>query len=198
MGWIAARCHAGACERDFFFLGKKEYRTTFNPQITHVAYKNFEPDATEFLFHANLLITLPLIPGAVVSHELQGSPFATYGLSFTVFYITLLLSILLYRLSPWHPLARYPGPFIGRVTLLWTAYVIQTGKAHIYRKHLHDTYGPYVRVGELSSYLSGKKFLESNSSGPNEISVCDASILNSVLGSEGMPKGPGAFIPFVH
>lgn len=57
-------------------------------------------------------------------------------------------SIIAYCLSPWHPLARYPGPIIARISMIWTASTIVNGKAHTYRKELHDKYGPCVRTGK--------------------------------------------------
>ena len=46
-----------------------------------------------------------------------------------------------------HPLAKFPGPLIGRVTSLWLSYKALEGKRYLYFKDLHDRYGPYVRVG---------------------------------------------------
>jgi len=79
---------------------------------------------------------------------------------------------LVYRLSPLHPLANYPGPFLGKVTKLWTVYVVARGRAHIYYSQLHDRYGDIVRVG------------------PNELSIRDASIIHDLMGPDGLPKGP--------
>ena len=54
---------------------------------------------------------------------------------------------MLYRLSPIHPLAKFPGPLISRVTSLWLCYKALGGRRYLYFKELHDHYGPYVRVG---------------------------------------------------
>ncbi|KAL0060256.1 hypothetical protein AAF712_012966 [Marasmius tenuissimus] len=81
-------------------------------------------------------------------------------------------SIVLYRISPFHPLANVPGPMIFKITKFWRMYICWTGKQHIMLKGLHDRYGPIVR------------------SGPNDISVINHSSVKEVLGSEGLPKGP--------
>ncbi|KAK1224555.1 hypothetical protein PQX77_012534 [Marasmius sp. AFHP31] len=81
-------------------------------------------------------------------------------------------SIVLYRISPFHPLAKVPGPMILKITKFWRMYICWTGKQHIMLKELHDRYGPIVR------------------SGPNDVSVIDHSSIKEVLGSEGLPKGP--------
>ena len=78
--------------------------------------------------------------------------------SFSLFYLTLLLSITTYRLSPFHPLAKYPGPYIARISKLWMSYKMASGKANEYIKSLHDTHGQYVRIGELF-VLGGLTFI---------------------------------------
>ncbi|KAE8143178.1 cytochrome P450 [Aspergillus pseudotamarii] len=51
-----------------------------------------------------------------------------------------------------HPLARFPGPLLGRATLLWRYNNTATGKIHIAIEKLHRQYGPIVRISpnELS------------------------------------------------
>jgi len=78
----------------------------------------------------------------------------------------------MYRLSPFHPLARYPGPAIAKTSKLWVSYVCAKGDLHRYYKSLHDRYGDVVRVG------------------PNELSIRDASLIHPILGQGGLPKGP--------
>lgn len=51
-------------------------------------------------------------------------------------------------MSTFHPLAKYPGPTINKLSMLWMAYVTSDGKQHIYYKKLHDAYGDIVRVGK--------------------------------------------------
>jgi hypothetical protein len=67
--------------------------------------------------------------------------FASYS-GFLVFFTVL------YRLSPLHPLAKYPGPIIAKTSKWWGAYVGFRGDLHLYYKSLHDRYGDVVRVGE--------------------------------------------------
>jgi hypothetical protein len=93
-------------------------------------------------------------------------------IAYPSFYVLLLTSITLYRLSPVHPLAEFPGPTLARISKIWTVWKAIDGKLSHYYKQLHDTYGPIVRVG------------------PNEISVVDKDLLPFIIGSHGMPKGP--------
>ncbi|KAI0741404.1 cytochrome P450 [Daedaleopsis nitida] len=63
-------------------------------------------------------------------------------------YIATLISVTAaYRLSPWHPLASYPGPLLARISSLWLVYVSFWGRRHLVVHHLHERYGPFVRIG---------------------------------------------------
>lgn len=98
------------------------------------------------------------------------------------------MSIVVYRLSPFHPLAKYPGPIACKISQLWAVLIYSRGKAHHYRKLLHDQYGPIVRIGTpLRAYHTGSA---DGAQGPNELSVTDKDMLQYILGSQGMPKGP--------
>ncbi|KAF9054569.1 cytochrome P450 [Panaeolus papilionaceus] len=76
-----------------------------------------------------------------------------------------------YRLSPWHPLARYPGPLLCSITKFYFAFLALTGRQHIYYRRLHQKYGNIIRIG------------------PNEVSICDANAIVGLLGNGGLPKG---------
>ncbi|KAF8207255.1 cytochrome P450 [Mycena galopus ATCC 62051] len=91
--------------------------------------------------------------------------------SYCYFICSLCVSIILYRLSPLHPLYHVPGPRLWRVTKLSGVFMAWTGHQHLYMKQAHDKYGPVVRTG------------------PNEVSVVDVDAVVSVLGSGGFPKG---------
>ncbi|GAP84938.2 putative Cytochrome P450 [Rosellinia necatrix] len=80
------------------------------------------------------------------------------------------LSIVLYNLT-FHPLAAFPGPFLGRCTLLWR--LVATMKGHMPQtlQKQHQKYGPVVRVS------------------PNELSFCT---LQSYKDIYGFPPPGGA------
>lgn len=75
------------------------------------------------------------------------SIFSTY----MAFYVGLGISIMLYRLSPLHPLYAFPGPRLSRISKLWGVWISWKGHQHVVLKSLHDKYGPFVRTGR--SYL---------------------------------------------
>lgn len=83
---------------------------------------------------------------------------------------SLLLSIAVYRLSPWHPLAKYPGEFIFKITKIRTAYASGRGDYFKRVRDMHAKYGPVVRVA------------------PNAVSIVDAAAVPLVLGGNGLPK----------
>ncbi|KDR74014.1 hypothetical protein GALMADRAFT_250743 [Galerina marginata CBS 339.88] len=136
--------------------------------VTHAWVRKHEPKSLTKLL-LGLIIT-PSCPVAI----LWSSHWGTHVVwqPYVIFYTALLLSIVTYRISPFHPLAQHPGPILCKVSKLWLTYVAYRGKLHEYHKYLHDTYGQIVRVG------------------PNELSITDKEYIPLVLGSPGLPKGP--------
>ncbi|TFK32486.1 cytochrome P450 [Crucibulum laeve] len=52
-----------------------------------------------------------------------------------------------YRLSPWHPLASYPGPYLWRASSLFLGRLSFSGRRHLVLDDLHNQYGPFLRIG---------------------------------------------------
>lgn len=46
-----------------------------------------------------------------------------------------------------HPLAKYPGPFLASLTDLWQVHQFMTLKQPYRLTELHEKYGPFVRYG---------------------------------------------------
>lgn len=65
----------------------------------------------------------------------------------SLFLLSLVISVSVYRLSPFHPLATYPGPVLFKLTRLAALWVCVGGKQHLYYHELHKKYGPYMRTG---------------------------------------------------
>lgn len=95
-----------------------------------------------------LLGVLPSLPILIIRPQ-----FATVRRAaatvYPIYYAVLVLSIVLYRISPFHPLAKYPGPLMGKISKFWGLWIMANGKQHVYIKKLHEKYGMYVRVGEI-------------------------------------------------
>ncbi|KAI0313023.1 cytochrome P450, partial [Amylostereum chailletii] len=135
---------------------------------SYLYFKHYEPQTRVPLI--NLLLTVPAILSAFLS--LSSPAIYTAPKVFASYYASLLLFTGTYRLSPLHPLANYPGPTLARLSKWWSTHLMSTGHKHRYIQRLHERYGDIVRIG------------------PNELSIRDASLINGVLGSGGLSKGP--------
>jgi hypothetical protein len=96
-----------------------------------------------------LIVLLFLVP-AILSIPISSHvpwPSAAVLLAFAAYGSAVILFTLMYRLSSFHPLAKYPGPTIAKTSKLWAAYLGATGDMHRYYKGLHDRYGDVVRIG---------------------------------------------------
>lgn len=75
--------------------------------------------------------------------------------------LLLVLTHVLYQLYL-HPLAKYPGPLLGRITRLYDLYHAYKGDKHLLLYHLHEKYGVIVRYA------------------PNTISINDPAALKDI------------------
>ncbi len=67
--------------------------------------------------------------------------------SLVQFQLMLISSILFYRLSPWHPLAQYPGPLLCKASKIYWLIATRNGNQHKVLAKLHKKYGDIVRTG---------------------------------------------------
>lgn len=120
-----------------------------------------------------LLAPLLMVQTWIVLHANLsfGTFFATLPIPSLIHLGTLNISVILYRLSPFHPLAGYPGPLICKVTKLWTAYLVHRGDRHRYYLALYAKYGPFVRIG------------------PNQLMIADIDAIPTVMGPKPFRKG---------
>ncbi|KAK0469497.1 cytochrome P450 [Desarmillaria tabescens] len=75
----------------------------------------------------------------------QSLGIATSGLA--SFLGTMIVIAVAYRLSPLHPLWRFPGPFLNKITSLKAMHMVSTGHRYTLIKGLHEMYGKFVRTG---------------------------------------------------
>ena len=177
-----------------------------SPQLVHHFFQKYEPQSPGIC--AFLLL---ILPGVVSGIFAQGASSVLGPLlrTYATFYTSLASSIVIYRLSPFHPLARYPGPVLAKISKLWfvstrgcmpecsvltirlsKAYLGWQGKQHVHYRNLHKKYGDVVRVGTLSFATRTPVSLNPNPiSGPNEIMLSDVSAIAPLLGPDGWGKG---------
>jgi hypothetical protein len=58
-----------------------------------------------------------------------------------------------------HPLRRYPGPFLAKITDLWRYTSACSGETHKTMIKLHDKYGPVVRTGPTTLSISDPSYI---------------------------------------
>ncbi|KAK1224563.1 hypothetical protein PQX77_012542 [Marasmius sp. AFHP31] len=139
----------------------------------HLYLNRYEPTRTGVVRTACLLLLEPVVQLFALNRLFSANiSKSSIILAYFTFFASMATSIVLYRISPFHPLAKVPGPMIFKITKFWRMYICWTGKQHIVLKELHNRYGPIIR------------------SGPNDVSVIDRDSIKEVLGSEGLPKGP--------
>ncbi|KAF7293399.1 hypothetical protein MIND_01116900 [Mycena indigotica] len=133
--------------------------------LNHVYFNRCEPQSINVSFLAIIIqpVALTLAFNAFSVAKVLTTTF--------IFLATLALSIGVYHLSPWHPLAHIPGPTLAKISKWWSVRLVLSGDQHRVFKALHDHYGDFVRVG------------------PNEISVIHVDAIKSVFGRGGFPKG---------
>ncbi|EJF61644.1 cytochrome P450 [Dichomitus squalens LYAD-421 SS1] len=114
----------------------------------HQVFRKIDTYST--LFHAIFLLCPPVLITSFVTDATSSSIYQRTLVScYGVFYLALALSIVAYRLSPSHPLARYPGPFWYRTSSFCHAFLSVSGQRNTYLKALHERYGDVVRTGRV-------------------------------------------------
>jgi len=106
-------------------------------------YRRYEPSWQYFAlsFPAALWSWRRLPPVAAAAVDVSVVSAASVALA------SMFASMIAYRISPWHPLARYPGPILHKISKIRVAISYLGGEDYKSRKALHDQYGPVVRVG---------------------------------------------------
>lgn len=131
---------------------------TYLYQVVYLVYKRFEIHPSSPLTTMLLLLVVPSVSSAFLLRFYSVVLALVSG--FSIFYATLLASIAVYRVSPWHPLAKYPGPLLAKVSQFWLTYEAAKGTWHLTLKDLHDQYGAYVRVGKSALWSTGIRVIQ--------------------------------------
>lgn len=172
-------------------------------------YKKYEPDPGRFLATFVLLGIMPSLSVPFMATHFSSLSTATV-VSFSLFYATLLSSIFLYRISPFHPLARYPGPFLAKVSKFWNVWVMVTGeeppplqgapcaiKAVCTNRYVLPFHAVPLHTFESALAIKCSCIYiiidTLHHLCPNELSVTDVTSISSILGASGMQKGLSTF-----
>lgn len=111
--------------------------------LVHTTLHQFEPKSATSGAAIIGLAPLLLFRDAI-NHTLTCMSFVQTYVSFLV---ALALSVVLYRVSPMHPLYNIPGPITNKITKGVGMYYSYSGRHHLILKALHEKYGPIVRTG---------------------------------------------------
>ncbi|KAI0308525.1 hypothetical protein OF83DRAFT_236928, partial [Amylostereum chailletii] len=140
------------CDASLSTVAKAVVSTSF---LAYLYFKTYEPGYKNRLA---LLVLLAIVPSMLASFASLHTTSLALA-SFASYYALILFFTVIYRLSPFHPLAHYPGPVLPKVSKWYSSYVCFQGKQHLWYQALHEQYGDIVRVG------------------PNELSIRDASAI---------------------
>jgi hypothetical protein len=114
-------------------------------QLAHVVVHQRAPRSLKgfavLLFLAPLGVSLAARPTSLLSF------LAMFACALPAYWAALSGSVVSYRLSPFHPLARYPGPLLARVSRFWAMRVMLSGVQHKVSHDLFERYGDVVRTG---------------------------------------------------
>ena len=162
-------------------------------KVSHLIFRHYEPSS--FPSRTMLLFVIPALLSSPMSCTVR-SPYAALPIAFAAYWSCLVYFTLAYRFSSFHPLAKYPGPSLAKASKWCAGYISGIiGDQHKYRRRLHDRYGDVVRIGwNLRPPFKICPF--TRLPGPNELSIRDASVIHTVLGQGGLPKGPRAYMSF--
>ncbi len=72
---------------------------------------------------------------------------ASNALELAVALLASLCAVYVIQQTVWSPLKAIPGPLLAKFSNLWQVYVYYFGKQADILRHVHNQYGPVVRVG---------------------------------------------------
>lgn len=143
----------GDCSWSLFEYNTLTTTTLVFLQGLHLLFNKFERQYLHLLKFA--LLFSPLAPLYIILPHYRGIALNVVLTAYGTTYATLLMSLIIYRLSPIHPLWKYPGPVLAKCTKFWGVYHSSTGCIHHTLSDLHRYYGSVVRTGKYLLCLTG-------------------------------------------
>ena len=113
--------------------------------MAHQIFRRYETYSLST--HAVLLLGPPVLSTLFIPRYPDRSLFGSLAIAQSIYLCALSAFVLLYRVSPFHPLARYPGPFPNKLSQWWSACISWGGYEYLYIQRLHKSYGDIVRIG---------------------------------------------------
>jgi cytochrome P450 family 628 len=140
---------------------------------SHLIFKHYEPTVPQFSTYIVVLQFLSFTIWRIQQHSSQASLLCVILSCNVCFFVVLGSSIAIYRLF-FHPLRKYPGPILGKLSKFHFSYVCAGGHSHRYLEALHRKHGDIVRYG------------------PNELSFIDPEDVTYIHGAQSfqLRRGP--------
>ena len=113
-------------------------------QLGYYIFHTYDPGRPKQ--HVALLLGLPAALSLVL-YQLTSRLLHSIGTAFAAYWALLLCFTGLYRISPFHRLAAFPGPLGAKLSKVWMTFIMAEGKISLYYRDLHRQYGDVVRVG---------------------------------------------------
>lgn len=140
--------------------------------------------------NAILLIVLPLM---LIEFVGAWHSFFSKACAIIAYWCLVLTFTVAYRLSPWHPLAGFPGPTSMKVSKIMAAHWGFQGHSHAITRQVHQKYGDVVRIGAFPRRRPDTGFDADGSLGPNELSFNREDAIQPIYISKRCIKGPCAY-----
>ncbi|EXJ90055.1 hypothetical protein A1O3_03123 [Capronia epimyces CBS 606.96] len=141
--------------------------------VSHQIFRKHEPTIRGFFAHVLLVNLVVAFGGRILSHGHQHAGPALYAWNLNLGAYLGSLVLVVYRLF-FHPLQRYPGPWLCKITRFVASWHVITQDSHRWMMKLHEKYGDVVRVS------------------PNELSYINVSVVESIHGAKAgkLARGP--------
>lgn len=117
-------------------------------QLSYWVFKRYEPNSVGAV--TALLLGVPSLASSILAclPIFSSCNYAHSMVIHIVAHNTILAFLTAaYRLSPFHPLAAFPGPACAKLTKFTVAWATLKGKQYQFYRALHDKYGDVVRIG---------------------------------------------------
>lgn len=109
-------------------------------QAVYLVFRNYEP---KLIPSVGLLLALPCL-----LTRMLGLTFSSTVIAVLTYWTLIIVFTVAYRISPFHPLANYPGPTLAKVSKYYAAYINAVhADSHIRIKQWHGQYGDVIRIG---------------------------------------------------
>ena len=110
---------------------------------------------TLLVFHVAFGVLIVLFE--VRKEDFSPSPLINASVIIGGYLLGLFSSIVLYRVSPFHRLRKFPGPRLAAVSKFWHVWQCRDSRNHELMERMHGQYGEFVRIGMIK-ILKGRHF----------------------------------------